>query len=143
MKEDVKRIRVELDTAASGVIGKLQARALQAITSANPVDTGFSRAGWTPAVGFPVALLEGPRPSDEKAAKAAARKARAQNTKAGQQILKTYRIQEGSVFLSNAVDYVPALNGGSSAQAAAMFVQRGIAQAIRSVQRTTKRIDPT
>lgn len=140
MTAQPRRIEVELLQAGSVVIRRLQLRAMQALTSATPVETGFARAGWTPTVGSPARSLRSggrfaqlDRPKDLEVAKTVAAQRRAANAAASQSIANTYRIEQGRMFISNPVRYIVFLNNGSSAQAPARFVERAVVRAIRSL----------
>lgn len=126
-----KRIEIEIVGAVEKVVGQFQLRALQVLSSATPVDTGFARAGWTPSTGSPVTERLDP-PKDERDARSKARALRSRNLARAKQIAATYKVRFGSAFLSNNVPYMEFLNRGSSAQAGAKFVERGIEQTVRS-----------
>ena len=121
MTDQPEKIAEILNTVASRFVRVFQLRALQALASGTPVDTGYARSGWTPSVGAPMASAED-RPKSESAARSAARARRAQNNAMSRDIATTYKIDFGPVFVSNAVPYLVYLNLGSSAQAGAKFV---------------------
>jgi hypothetical protein len=50
---------------------------------------------------------------------------------AGEVQLRSYKLDQGSLFVTNNVPYIVPLNNGSSKQAGAGFVERGIERAIR------------
>lgn len=106
--------------------------ALQALTSATPVDLGFARGGWTPSVGtFDSDPLT---PSGNREAdRAAGERNLAANQAKAAAIASTYRIDQGPYYLTNNVPYVPFLNGGSSSQAPAGFVEIALQDAIRAL----------
>lgn len=127
-----RRIEVLLTAGAAEVIRRLELRAWQALTSANPVDTGFSRSSWTPTIG---SAIEGAkmRPTERGAAISAASTSLAATAAAAREIASSYTLPQGRVFITNPVPYIVFLNEGSSSQAPAKFVERAIDQAIRSV----------
>lgn len=135
MTNQSRRITIRLEGEAGKAVGQLQLRAWQALTSATPVDTGYARAGWTPSVGNARAELTAPRPADERTARGVARKANPANRRTAQTIADTYRLDQGSVFITNGVPYIGFLNGGSSAQAPKQFVERAINKAVRAATR--------
>ncbi len=89
------------------------------LIATTPVDTGWARANWVPAIGQ---RFEGPvgTPSaiDEGAAAA------------GIASVISYEIEQGTLFISNGVPYIGRLNDGSSQQAPAAFVQSAIVKAV-------------
>lgn len=130
-KGDAKRIRLELIGAVEDTVGKLQLRAWQVLAIATPVATGFARSGWTPSVGSPVVdRLD--RPTSEKEARKSARAMYTANLATAKKIAATYRVGQGSAFLSQNVIYVQFLNKGSSSQAPAGFIERGIEVTVKS-----------
>jgi hypothetical protein len=129
--KQAKRINVEILSEAEKVVGKVQLRLLQVLSSATPVDTGFARAGWTPAVGTP-ATRRLDRPIDAEVAKKAAKTRAAENQAKATALAAAYKVTQGPAFMSNNVPYIVFLNEGSSAQAPAKFVERAIEQVVRS-----------
>ena len=89
-----------------------------------PVDTGWARNNWVPRVGRPetepVGAPGNPGPG------AAARSA-------GEAQVLGYRLGQGSVFVTNNVPYIEALNDGHSPQAPAGWVQRAIRRVLSAV----------
>jgi hypothetical protein len=131
-KEGRKVERVLLGIAGE-VVGFLQARAWQALVSATPVYTGFARSSWFPTLGSPLTQpIE--KPSLDAAARQAAAKQLAENRGRSKKIQDTYRIGQGAAFITNPASYIVFLNGGSSAQAPAMFVERAVEQAAVSLR---------
>lgn len=129
--KQVQRIENELTGAVEKVVGKLQLRVLQGLQAGSPVDTGHARSGWFPATGTPVTnRLD--RPVDRAEAEdAAARRAR-RNLARATEILRSYRLRLGRVFITNPVPYIISLNEGSSSQAGARWVDKVIALAVKS-----------
>lgn len=113
---------------------RLQLRVYQALTSANPVLTGFSRAGWSPSVTAPV-----PGPSDRPpvpaVASAQAAALFAQHQQAAAALAAGYRLSQGVVFIVNNVRYTIHLNACTSAQAPAMFVEQAVRVAVDATRR--------
>lgn len=98
-------------------------RELRRKGTGTPVDTGHARAAWIPAVGAP--NLTEPVGKDETLAKAGAA-----------QVL-AYKLGQGTLYLSNVVPYISALNAGWSEKAPALFVEMAIARAIATVKAKT------
>lgn len=121
---DREQIMAELERVASRVVVALSFAVVANLVSApseggTPVDTGWARANWVPAVGSPFAGVAGSRESVSAAAQAA-----------GQAALIGYRIALGPVFVSNNVPYILALNDGHSKQAQPGFIERAIEKAV-------------
>ncbi len=136
MAREADRIEDALRDASELVVGRLQLRTWQALTSATPVDKGTARSGWTPSVGTPVE--EAIRaPADEGAARSAASARYSKNQARALDLAARYSLAQGSAFLTNAVPWIVPLNMGSSAQAPSMFVERAIDTAIRSLDGLT------
>jgi hypothetical protein len=93
-----------------------------------PVDTGWARANWVPAIGNPVTDVDGEPPKKGTKTKAGGK---AQRGLA--RVASSYRLRQGPVFISNNVPYIGRLNDGSSVQAPRGFVQAAILKAIRAV----------
>jgi hypothetical protein len=137
-----KRIEIQLRGRGEDIIRTFQLRAFQTLTSATPVDTGFARGGWTPSVGSAIVNPErrppgagtkdDPGPNRGAISSAAQSKLDANRTKA-LAIAATYNLQQGAVFITNAVPYVVFLNEGSSAQAPKKFVERALQVALQSL----------
>ncbi|WP_307887243.1 hypothetical protein [Brucella abortus] len=94
-----------------------------------PVDTGWARANWVPAIGTSMDTPASARPDQSMVPGAVARQ------QAGQASLLGYRLAQGSVFISNNVPYIMRLNDGSSQQAPRGFVQAAIARGIQQTER--------
>jgi hypothetical protein len=93
-----------------------------------PVDTSFARSSWVPSIGqvVEVSLL----PTDEKGSPGAAAAAQQQ----GQAQIISYQLGDGPVFITNQTRYINRLNGGSSTQEPAGFVERAVAQGQQTAQ---------
>lgn len=96
-----------------------------------PVDTGWARANWIPAIGAPAKT--GPQPTSRSARAAAASGALGRSESGVVAVATTYRFRMGPIFISNPVPYIVNLNAGSSRQAPAMFVERAIFDGIKGV----------
>lgn len=126
---DTRQIRVVIDTLdefIERIVKKITLDIVANLVAApgeggTPVDTGWARANWVPKIGSPATTPVG---SPESV------------TDAPQQagiltIVADYKLDKGPVFISNNVPYILKLNGGSSKQAAAGFIQAAIAKALR------------
>lgn len=130
---DGKRVERILHDVTGEVVGVLQLRAWQAITSATPVDTGFARSSVTPSIGSPLTVgLE--RPTVRATAEQQAAKAFAENQERAGNIASRYKLAMGRVFIVAQAAYFVFLNAGSSAQAPAMFVERAVIKAVLSLR---------
>lgn len=92
-----------------------------------PRDTGWARSNWIGSKGRPAEGLPEPggRPSSGDVANARAAQA------SGEAEIATFKLEDGSLFVSNNVPYIQALNGGSSKQAGEAFVERAVERAVR------------
>jgi hypothetical protein len=127
------RILRALNQFTAREVGKTQLRIMQVLTTETPVDTNFARSRWTPSVGSAPKLDGSAAPSGtnraaivaEAIAKVSANEALSQG------IAKTYKLRMGPLYISNNTAYIGVLNGGSSAQAPARFVEAGVLKGIR------------
>ena len=123
---DIEAIARGLNRFTGRLIQKITLDLQANLIETTPVDTGWARANWVPAINrpfFPIQPEGGKRTSGEVQAAAS----RQSNATAG--VLR-YTVRQGRVFVSNNVPYVEALNSGHSAQAPAGFVQQGIRKAV-------------
>lgn len=132
--DEVRKVDAALTDLIERVVRRLQLRFFQAVTFANPVDTGFSRAGWSPSRGAGSGGSTD-RPVSDQVARRQAAALFAKNSAEARAIAATYRLREGAVFIVNNVKYVVFLNQGTSAQAPRMFVERALATAVRRTRR--------
>lgn len=130
----VDDIMAELTRAVEDVVVRLSTNTTAELIERTPVDTGWARANWVPAIGQPF-------DENQEAISRAAREAAVPSQGARQETatagLLRYRLRRGSVFISNNVPYIVALNEGSSDQAPAGFVQDAIQAGVRSLQNET------
>jgi len=120
------------DAAIAHVIGRLQLRAYQVLTSGTPVDKGTARSGWTPSTGGPTTTPI-TAPKDEGVARATAAQRFAENQAKAEALARSYRVNLGPAFLSNPVPWIIPLNMGTSSQAPSMFVEQGLGLAVQTV----------
>lgn len=131
MSEPV-RIAALLEAATEEVIRRISINVTAELIERTPVDTGWARANWIPAIGSPA--------DDDVAELDRASRTAGVTSARGRQSLGTasltgYRLQRGNVFISNGVPYIGFLNEGTSDQAPRGFVQDAIVAGIRSIGR--------
>ena len=129
---EVIRVDALLKEATGEVIRRIAVNTTAELIERTPVDIGWARANWVPAIGSPALAAVGNLDRESRAAQLSAARAR---QAAGQASLFGYELDDGNVFISNGVPYIGRLNGGSSDQAPEGFVQDAIAAGIRSVGR--------
>lgn len=122
----IKAIVRGLERLAERVIIKITLDVTANLIETTPVDTGWARANWVPAIGskFEADL------SKVKATVAGATAAAATQQGAIAAVAVGYKLAMGRVFISNNVPYINRLNDGWSNQAPKAFVQRAIVKAI-------------
>lgn len=130
-----RKLAAEVEGLAETAVRRVQIRFFQTVTSANPVLTGFSRAGWSPSIARPD--RSGPKraPDDEELATSQAAALFAKHSGVSQAIASGYRLKQGPVYVVNNVVYIERLNEGWSGQAPAMFVEEALQVAVRATQR--------
>lgn len=84
-----------------------------------PVDTGWARANWVPAIGTRFEGTAGSRSAVSEG-----------DAQAGIASVLAYKLAQGRVIISNNVPYIGGLNEGTSRQAPAAFVQAAIVKAV-------------
>ena len=104
------------------IVANLQAAPSEGGT---PVDTGWARANWVPHIGSSLDTTAGTRVEAEAGQLSGASAAGVA------QVATEYKLARGPVHISNNVPYILKLDAGSSKQAPAGFVRRGIIKAIR------------
>jgi hypothetical protein len=108
------------------IVANLQAAPSEGGT---PVDTGWARANWIPVIGS-ASGKAAPRPIDRGRATQAAADVLAASEGAIAAIATTYNARQGPVTIANNVPYILKLDAGSSKQAPAGFIRRGIVKAL-------------
>lgn len=133
-----------LERTAERVVAKISLDITANLTAAaaeggTPVDTGWASANWVPVIGAASKVTAGGPSRDSKGRFkgkgsrrdsgeiAAARGAQL----AGEAKLITYKLSQGTVFISNNVPYIGILNNGSSQQAPKAFIERAIEKALK------------
>ncbi|HET6417982.1 MAG TPA: hypothetical protein VFG22_16935 [Polyangiales bacterium] len=125
----------DLGDSINRVMRRLQLRLYQSLSTPTPVDTGFARGGWTPSTGAPDRSGPADQPSDRSAAIQLAKALFAQRSQESQRLAAAYMRESGPIYVVNNVRYVIYLDQGSSAQAPAHFVEKGIRLAIDATAR--------
>jgi len=121
----IKGILRTLNGVSEKVVKKITLDMTANLQQATPVDTGWARANWVPAIGLPyTANLQNVQASASAASAARARQ------QGGIAAVGGYSLRMGKVFISNNVPYIMILNDGSSNQAPAGFVQRAVRKAV-------------
>lgn len=123
--QQIRAIVRGLDRLTERVVTKITLDVTANLVETTPVDTGWARANWVPALSKPFVANLGAVPVTAQNASAAG--VRQQAAVAG---IAGYRLSMGRVFVSNNVPYIQELNAGSSRQAPSGFVQRAIAKAV-------------
>lgn len=85
------------------------------VTEQTPVNTGWARANWVPSIGKAQTEPVGDPENVDAAASAVAQ---------GIAEVATWSFDQGPIFIANNVPYIGYLNGGSSKQAPAGFVEK-------------------
>lgn len=98
---------------------------LTVVVDTTPIDTGRARRNWQTKIGSePSGIIEAPgRPASGGA--------EAKNT--GRQIITTYKLGQGGIFIANHLDYIKDLDDGYSKQNRQM-----VAQAISAARKVLK-----
>jgi hypothetical protein len=114
-------VEKQLDDVTIETLQKVVLAADSTIVLATPVDTGRARGNWLPSIGTPreEALLDKFDPSGQNAIAEAV--ALVSSVKPGD-----------TVYISNNLEYIQALNEGHSQQAPAGFVEKAV-QAVKVV----------
>jgi hypothetical protein len=136
MSREVRAVIRATERVTEKVVTRLTLNITANLVETTPVDLGWARANWVPAIG--VAFTGNSGNVDPDVAGVSAQSARQQAAIAA---MTAYRLGRGSVFISNNVPYIPRLNAGSSRQAPAGFVQaavrEGVAQTAAQLRRLT------
>jgi hypothetical protein len=87
-----------------------------------PVDTGWARSNWIPQVGRPFEKTVGdPENLSDRA-------------EAGVAEVSNWKISDGPIHITNNVPYIRKLNGGSSAQVPAGFVNKAVQGEVEKIK---------
>lgn len=128
MPTEVQKVITALNKFSTDLIKQLVIESTAEVVKRTPIDTGWARANWIPSIGQSIAETTG-----QQEAVTTSRQ------EAGiAEVLTSYTLNRGNLFITNNVPYINKLNEGTSTQAPAGFVQQSIARAIKRV--ITKRI---
>lgn len=122
-------------------IRKAALAADQVAVNATPVDTGRARGGWIASVGTPSqegSAPAGPGKAEGGSPESNAAQAAAKALQQAEQVVSEYKLDAGSIFLANNVEYIVKLDNGSSKQAPAGMTAAALAAA-RNVVRKANR----
>ncbi len=114
LERDLDRLGGRLVVAVTQTIRAVTIAIAEDLVPATPVDTGFARANWRPAIGAPPAV---PVTALDPTGSAAIARITA--------VAKRAKLGD-TVFIVNNAPYIGALNAGSSPQAPAGFVQSAV-----------------
>ena len=134
-----KKVDVELARFIERAMRRLTLRVWQVLTVETPVRTGFARAKWSPSTGTPdrsgkdsPSVNPGKKGSDNfNLVQSQAAALLTTHKKATDALVGGYKLKNGVVFIVNNTKYIGSLNAGTSAQAPEMFVETGIAIALK------------
>lgn len=131
MADQISAIIADLEGVAESVIIDLTLEMTANLVEDTPIDIGWARANWIPAIGSPPILAQSGDPDAGDVSIAVSRQS------SGQAEVLTYKIDSGPVFVSNNAPYIRRLNDGWSKQAPAGFVQISMERAISTVMRSS------
>lgn len=128
MGDKISVIIAGLDRFVADQVRDLTLEITANLSEKTPVDIGWARANWIPAVGQPNAIVIDGNPERGDVAVALGRQS------AGLSQIAGYRLSAGSTFVSNNAPYIRRLNDGWSKQAPSGYVQTEIRRAVRTVK---------
>ncbi len=123
----------ELTGDLEEIVKKISINVTAELVEITPRDTGWAAANWIPNITTPALETAG-----------TAEQAKDGNVSfAPQQIgiadvLTSYRLSRGPIFVTNNVPYIRKLNDGSSMKAPAGFVQQAIIKGLQKTEASTK-----
>jgi hypothetical protein len=112
-----ENMRQRVAKVASALILEID-KELRKSGTGTPVDTGHARRNWVPSVASPFTGIATSNAEHD----------------AGVATVIAFKLEQGSVFLSNNVPYVPRLNLGWSTQAPAGFIEAAIDRADATIR---------
>ncbi|UFK26766.1 hypothetical protein [Roseobacter phage RDJL6] len=128
----IKTIIQALEETAEKVVIRLGLNITSNLIEDTPIDTGWARANWVPAIG---ASRASPAASQPTGSQVQIQQALQQSGMVG---LLSYKLASGTVFISNNVPYIGRLNDGSSTQAPSGFVQAAIRRGVQQTEADLK-----
>jgi len=130
-----RRIRVrgrQVEEGVNKLVRKCALIADRELVLETPVDTGRARSNWQVSLGSPLSSEREPYVPGEALGKGEGQNAAGALAQAQERIGARRSGQD--IYIQNNVDYIGALNDGSSAQAPAGFVQAAIQRAVSAVR---------
>ena len=124
-----------LGVNASKLVRQVGLVADQALVLATPVDKGIARSNWQVSVTRPIRKVIPAYAPGDKLGLGERRNAAKALTQGAAAIAK-YKSENQKIYITNNVHYITLLNGGSSRQAPAAFVQIAVNQAVDAVRRS-------
>ncbi len=121
----INQILVDLENVTEEGAKDLVLDIHKRLAETTPVDTGWAANNWIPSIGTPVTSVAG-SPLNQDTTPV---------IKGIADVLK-WKFSLGAAFISNNVPYITFLNGGSSVQAPAMFVESAVNVATAKANRT-------
>lgn len=112
----LREVLVELDAHVERTCVELAINVTAELIERTPVDTGWARANWIPALRMP----------STAGGSSAGGSADTIAQEAGQSEILAFKLADGAIFVSNGVPYIARLNAGWSDQAPAGFVEAAI-----------------
>lgn len=127
-----KQLRLIFDDL-DGVLEDTVKRVSLAVTAelqrATPVDVGWARANWVPSISVAFSGLR--TPEDDRKKKELLSTALSAQAAGIARVATSYKINMGSIFVTNNVPYIIELDQGSSQQAPSGFVRGAVVRAAR------------
>lgn len=134
MGAGAERIRERLRKQLETIFKALTLEIDKELRKATPVDTGFARANWVPSVGAP-------HVGSAEVVRVARTVGSAEHATGVAQVL-SFKLEDGTTWVSNSAAYIQALNYGHSKQAPPLFVEAAVDRAVATIQaRYNVRID--
>lgn len=125
--EQIRAIVADLKNSSEKTVIKITTDVAANLVEATPVDIGWARANWVPAISAPyTADLSDVKPTSSTVSTASGAQSRGLS-----EVITGYTLDRGKTFVSNNVPYITRLNDGSSQQEPAGFVQRAVNTAVR------------
>ena len=128
----VRVVVSDLDAFTTKFIKRLALNINAELIKRTPIDTGWARANWVPNIGVPFEGTAGTRADAEAGSVDTA------TQQAGLAEVATAYQTGPTIHQTNNVPYIERLNGGSSKQAPAGFVQAAILTAVRQTVSNTR-----
>lgn len=119
-----------VENNAPKAVGEVAYAIAPILVYATPVDTSRARSNWIGTIGSPSTQVLFSKP-DEPGDASLGGKVAISSISA---VAKAYKGEPGGIFITNNNEYIQQLNRGSSGQAPAMFVEKAVVSAVRSLK---------